>query len=367
MPRKDEQYGGRYVGRGATACVFKPHLRCNNMTNLKNAVGKVFSVREQYEDERDITREIMTLDPRREFTLPILATCDDGIRSFRQSDEIQKCESMTPQRLPNTYHQIIYPYGGKSLQDIMTSRKGTINSFFRFFFALESILKGLVKFNKKGIVHMDVKPPNLMYLKGRMYLIDFGLLFKSNQIYNQDIQQILVDDYLWFPPEFKAYLLPARGSFDVFQKRYMDNFSKNDPLVGQALSKVLGINVQGDLQRFHAEKVAKKTYGTFALQTDVYALGIVLLQLLLWSDYDKKTYARPSTYSVLRGKIYEMIQGMVKMDPRERSTIQQCVDQHAQIKKLYTCLKRKTTDVKASPTTLRVRPNTKLNLCLAKQ
>lgn len=360
-----QQSAGKYIGEGAYGCVFKPHLRCNRLKNIKNSVGKVFNNRDHYEEEENITKQVLKLDPKNEFTVPILATCAE-VKLFRQSDDVHKCEFITPTHEPSQSQQIIYKYGGKSLQDMMSTKNGSIAAFVKLFVSMGPLIKGLQTFAEKNITHMDIKPPNLLVNKNRLYLIDFGLTSKHSEIFTTDMTNILRTDYLWFPPEFKAFLLPASSSIDVLYRRFMDNFAENDPSVGRALRTLLQVNVRKELQELWSDKPAKKSYVQSAAMIDVYSLGIVLLQLLLWSGYHLKEYKRASPYSVLRDQIIEMLKGMLRMDPKKRSSIKAVLQQYTEIMKLNACLKRKTADVKASPGFGNIRPKTKVSLCLAK-
>jgi serine/threonine protein kinase len=340
---KDCQQGGKYLGRGTAGCIFRPHLKCTDVSNKKNSVGKVFNDDDDYENELQMARIMARIDPKGDFSIPIIANCE-GIHYYRHNDEVSKCKLINNTKQSADYKQIIYKYGGTSLQDIMTKQPGTIPRFIKLFMRLEPILEGLKKFNSRSpnapnVVHFDIKPHNLLSLRSKLYLIDFGLLSTHEEVYSKYTTHILASDYPWYPPEFKVYLFPSSSShkdFDKLFNRVQDNFMKVEPYIAHAITTVLKMNVKQELQAFYNDKVPKKEYiQSFANKVDIYSLGIVLLQLYVWSGYHKKKYSersRPSKYSIARDQITELIKGMIAFDPRKRLTIDQVLAQHKRIK-----------------------------------
>ena len=336
MSNKKQQTGGEYVGEGMTGCIFRPHLKCINVSNKRNSVGKVFGDNDEYDNELQMTRIVARIDPHGEFTVPVISSCD-SLHYYRHNDEVSKCKLMTNDRQPNEYKQIIYKYGGTSLQKLMTKHKGSISRFIKLFTRLEPIMQGIKKFNTRtpnapNVVHLDIKPHNILSLRSKLYLIDFGLLSAHDEIYTKNTTNILTSDYPWYPPEFKVFLFPTKGNFITLFKRVQDNFVNVEPYIANAIVTTLHVDVKHDLERFFNDKVPKKDFNQYASKIDIYALGIVLLQLFLWSGYHNKRYSRPSKYSSIRGEITELIKGMICFDPRQRYTIEQALEHFRRIK-----------------------------------
>lgn len=362
----DTQKGGKYIGHGTTGCVFKSHLKCKDVNNIKNSIGKVFIDKAEYDEESRSVEIVKRIDPNNEFTVPLLGKCDE-VQYFRRTDNVASCKMIKENSQdPKTYKQLIYRYGGKSLETVMEGN-GTLNSFWKILTAFEPILKGIEKLTKESMVHLDIKPPNLLMLKDKLYLIDFGLLSSNVEVFKTNRQQILLDDYMWYPPEFKAYMSNNKGTIETLLKRYLDNFEMGDALIRRGIKSILNsANGKQQLEGFYNDKVSRKEYVQFAPKVDVYSLGIVFAQLFVWSGYMRKVYSRPCQNSVLRDHIRTMIKGMLNCDPRNRSSIQQVVVQYEKIMELRKCLKRKTSSVKLSPSAQQVKPKTKLNICLSK-
>lgn len=362
----DMQNGGKFIGDGMTGCVFKPHLKCKDVNNKKNAIGKVFFDKKEYDNESKLVEIVKRIDPNNNFTVPMLGKCDK-VQYFRSTDNIKSCKMIRENSQdPQTYHQIIYSYGGKSLETTL-ERNGTVNSFWKILTAFEPILKGIEKFTKDSIVHLDIKPPNILMLKNKLYLIDFGLMSSNEEVFKKNRHEILIDNYMWYPPEFKAYLLNNKGTIDLLLKRYLDNFEMGDVVIRRGIKSILNsANGKQQLEGFFNDKIPQKEYVKFAPKVDVYSLGIVFAQLFIWSGYMRKVYSRPCQSSVLRDHMKTMIKGMLNCDPRNRSSIQQVVVQYEKIMELRKCLQRKTSSVKLDPSAQQVKPKTKLNICLSK-
>lgn len=307
--------GGKLLGSGSYGCVFMPHLQCKDKKVLKQAVGKVFDDNSNFEDELKKVQELQNvIDPYNTFTIPFLGFCDVG----SQDIELQSCDIMHPSKHAKNYKQIMYKYAGISIHDYMTQNKGSINAFITLIKALEPILQGMHTLTQHSLVHGDIKPANIMVTKRRnkLVLIDFGFLSHTKDIFTKSRLNILMADYPYFPPEFKAKYYHSQQGFDLFYEKVMRNFNANRK-VARAMSTILHINTKDDLERLFTRK--NTTYD--ATKVDVYSLGIVLLELFLWSGWAQKQYYRKVTNAVIRDKILELIRGMIHFDPLQRFNI----------------------------------------------
>ena len=331
--------GGKYIGRGTAGCIFRPHLKCITVSNQKNSVGKVFNDEEEYTNELDMARIMQRIDTKNDFSIPLIASCD-GIHYYRHNDEVSKCKLMDIAIPPMRYKQLIYKYGGQSLEQVMTSgkRSSSITNFCKLFLSLKPILLGIQKFNNRNpnpnVVHLDIKPHNIMLLRSKLYLIDYGLLSAHDEIYQKNRIEILSSDYPWYPPEFKAYVFNNSGDFDKLFKRVNDNFVNVEPVIGKAIVTILKMTPKKDFEVFFNAKIPKKQYIDFADKIDIYSLGIVLLQLYLWSNYHRKQYTRPSKYNTVRYLVIELLKGMIQFDPRNRMSIEEVIKKYNQIETL---------------------------------
>jgi serine/threonine protein kinase len=360
------QKGGKYIGSGAYGCVFNPHLKCKEVNNKKQTVGKVFENHEEYEEEFKVAEYIQKkVDPKNKFTIPLVGSCQ--VAYFRQTDNVKSCDLIQKGKKAEDYHQVMYKYAGKSLEDILKNKKrtGTISSFLKIFKGFGPILQGIKTFQENSLVHSDIKPANIMMLKDKLYLIDFGLLCKFDELFIKDRAGILVANYPYFPPEFKAFGFKAERGFDRLYELAMANFESRMTLA-RALTTTLKMKPKDDLEKFFTDKVPKKAYIQYAGKADIYGLGLVLFQLFLWSGFMDKQYKRPGPNSVVRDMIIDMIRKMLHFDPRARYTIDEAIAHHNKIQQFRECMKRPAKDVLRTPSARNVNPKNKLTVCITK-
>lgn len=366
--KKHKHDGGAFIDNGTYGCVFTPHLKCQDVKNIPKAVGKVFNKARYADEEAGIARRVMKeIDPKGHFTLPVLATCN--VQYFRQSDQFDQCDLAKPHLQPSDYKQIIYPHAGKSLDNIMsdeTPMKGSPTNFLKLLVAFRPILEGLGKFTDKQLIHNDIKPNNIMYKKGKLYLIDFGRVTHHKDMFTRAMVHYLLDDKYWYAPECKAFLHPRSQGAEALYRSVMNNF-KGFRYLSRALATHLRMNPMNDLEAFFDANVPQKQYmQVCASKIDVYSLGFVILDLYLWSEYHEQIYKTNSAKAVIREMVINLIRGMVNFDPRRRSSSEDALAQLDDIVKLMECLKRPMQQVKNSPSAHGQKPKTKLNICVGK-
>lgn len=343
------QEGGKLLGQGSYGCVFKPHIRCQDRSikRIKNGVGKVFENHDEYEQEVKINNLVSKhADPEGLFTLPILAICETV--EARQQNDLRNCRHYNPNK--QTYDQIIYQYAGKSVKDLLAS-KGTPAKFWKLFAAFKPVLDGLVKFQELGYVHCDIKPHNLMILKQRMFLIDFGLWGRDFDIYKKYRLPLLLSNNPYYPPEFKLRFVSKKNStndqtFQLYKGRVLENYGSVQK--AKKLYKSIGINFDNDIQDLYYHSPALSEYTHIASKIDVYSIGMVLYRLFEWCGYSSREFKRQTPQSELVREVKELLKGMLAIDPRKRLSISECVIKYNDILKLQECLKKKTDAIKAS-------------------
>lgn len=306
--------GGKLLGSGSYGCVYMPHLKCQNQNTTKQAVGKVFDTNSNFEDELKNVQEIQNaIDPQNKFTVPLLGFCD--VQS--QDIELQSCDILHPSKHSPFYKQIIYKYAGISLHDYITQHKGSVNAFIGLVKNLQPILQGIHTLIEHCFVHGDIKPANIMVTKSKnkLILIDFGFLTHVKDVYVKSRLNILSADYPYFPPEFKLKYSHHQG-FDTFYEKVMRNFNANRK-VARAFVTVLKMKPKEDLETLFI----RKNTSFDASKIDVFSLGIVLLELFLWSGWVQKQYHRKVANAVMRDKVLELIRGMIHFDPVQRFNI----------------------------------------------
>ena len=167
----------KYIANGSSGCVLKPPIACKNNTNstkqTENSITKIFDNTQIKDDEIYIQKIIEKIDPNNYFTIKLISDCDIDINSY-PATELINCTNFIDTK--KQFSQIIYEDGGLSIDDYIDdiSLPAIELKFF------ERIFKGLTVLENYGILHLDIKPANIVYNSKiqKMSIIDFGALTK---------------------------------------------------------------------------------------------------------------------------------------------------------------------------------------------
>lgn len=259
------------IGEGTYGKVYNPPLLCKGKQLNSKKVGKVFSDKQDYQDELKIARFIENINSSHIFSIPFYETC--------------------PQNL-----QLIYKNGGKDLYDYISENNP--KNFKDIYKNLKYICYGIKTLLDNHKVHQDIKLENIVYDGKKLYLIDFGLMDKTSGIYKN--KSFLKYEYLAFPPEYKRY---------VYDKNYQSYFLNH--LESKSIFYFIKKHIYPDYKEDLTILKEKPTYPTDKI--DIYSLGMVLAQLYRWSNKENK-------------KIAYIIKNMIRFDPSKRWNIHQVLE-----------------------------------------
>jgi serine/threonine protein kinase len=198
MPVKDvrlkkktrKMKGGAFVARGSSGCVFKPALKCKGETVRRE--GKLSKLmRENYaEDEFQQRTLFEPLNVDQNYFIYPDTICTPET-PFNASNEVDKCKLSNLESVDDKDKRILMiTDGGKSLYKPTFIKP---DNMYQIFASFTNIFRGLIKAHDAGIVHMDVKPQNIVTqpkgpvgpqgsAKFQTRLIDFGLSFKIDTL-----------------------------------------------------------------------------------------------------------------------------------------------------------------------------------------
>ena len=315
------------IGEGSYGCIFKPIVTCQKKINVpKNTIGKVFVDYSEFDLEKTIQYKIKKIDPNNEFTIPLYNICD--IAKFSKKDEVNKCTLISNKENTLTeYPQLIYKYGGKDLKNIYKNEKGSVLKFMNLFIKFRPLLVGLKKMINVKYVHQDIKPPNILYDKkaDKLYLIDFGILTYSNDIYTHGNSYVLKYDYPYYPPEYKLY--NHIGSFNKYYNKIIKNYNF-DFLIGKnhvdllwIINEYIGVDVINDLRTIYNNP--KNVFNPSKI--DIFSIGIVILELYIWSKLYNKKFNKNTPIKQLQEKLNLFLRGLIRFNSLERYDINKVI------------------------------------------
>uniref|UniRef100_A0A6C0H5A2 Protein kinase domain-containing protein n=1 Tax=viral metagenome TaxID=1070528 RepID=A0A6C0H5A2_9ZZZZ len=207
------------IGEGTYGCIYKPSLECvNNEYNIldyDNLVGKYGDL-ESNKEELKSTELIEKIDPKNEFHLPTPILCKPKTSGI----DFHTCDVKV-----NNGSLLVMHNGGYDLSNfcknyLMTWLK--TNKISIFLKEFSKLFYGLIVFKKKGIIHYDLKPQNILFNpeKNRIVYIDFGLMTKKNSIIN-DGKMGYEGSFHWSYPLDNYYL--NKKHYDEFMGESMEN------------------------------------------------------------------------------------------------------------------------------------------------
>lgn len=324
-----------FIGKGTYGCVFKPHIPCDSKQKENDSVGKVFDFPEAMKAEEAFLKLMKEIDPEGIFTLPYRGSCQT-VPKFRKTDHVELCEFMKP---GHNYGQILIPYGGKSFKDIMMTKKGSYKLFTKYFELFGPVLEGLdLMLQKHKYIHQDIKPDNLLYYKNKIFLIDFSLMTKVNEVYTKSNEGVLAASYPYFPPEYKYFVSKQQTSTYIVQncmqsykfRSALDTHDSKHTFLD--IYKDAGIHVESEIEEF-VEKRPKQTAFTkhYASKVDVFSLGIVLALLYKWCGLDTYTSTRKSKKQQYIMEVRMLLQHMLSPNPNHRISLAKAIEMHQSI------------------------------------
>ena len=293
----------KYVNNGTYGCVMRPGVPCKRgRPNDSGTISKLFADKVSAAEEIILHNKIVNkIDPEGAFTIKLVDYCQIANPSFRLH-ELGKCGNFSDKELQqHQFYQIIYEYGGYDLD--ACTRKFKFEDLFR---AMHRIFKGLITMEKHGYIHVDIKPPNIVYNPEtqKMALIDFGMAMKSSELYVPENDYIFDHPYPYYPPEFKAI-----SAYYNETKSVLKNILKNWELDITPRSDKEMNNFYSFIQSAQQHLNKKLPFN----KVDVYMLGVTLHEI--FHNCRKRNTAENNSFYAA---VINLVDKMTYYDPRVR-------------------------------------------------
>ena len=327
------------IGEGTYGCVHKPQIKCKDRPRKdSNTVSKLMT-RENANQELGEYSLIDFADEKKEYYLGIPDDCNVDDKNVANLMAIAKCRDFEPKQV-NNYKLLLMKYGGKDLDEFGKEVKQwsktpeNIKKIELFWIEVSRLFRGLNAFKKNGIVHHDLKHPNVVYNQGtnRINFIDFGFMTDKDSIINKcrDSDYWLAQKHHWsFPIEI---VLWNKKTYNRYANGTVSKLAKDFSSVSKEISKQMGyffdcitdfksgtteyknitskmikqfFNLSMNLDKYDYNKFISKSIDT----VDSYGLGISLMYMLRKSmhlldrDFSKRAFllfknmVHPNVYS----------------------------------------------------------------------
>lgn len=398
------QEGGKRIGSGSYKCVFSPSLKCQGSSSRYTESGKNEDayVGALMGDKKDIQQEIKEdkvlkkIDPKRNFTIPILKTCEKVVAEdspgFEEDHEFDECPFKVfnwDNSINKDITQLIYKKGGEDLSNVLINlksrivkifsngskskvqrEKAIINILVNIVVHFKNILNGLCAINKQTFSHRDIKPQNILYDYDKYHIIDFGSMSSfhqclidtsSEEIYKS--HSIDYDDskyyYRYWPVDIGvAYLLlHPDEEFDFSDDPSQHDYTLPDPHnpnrtkknIIELFKKYKGKSNEGEFCR---ESITK--FDVFSVSVAMHEyFPTILTKMLTYVNSLGIKHSMLTKLKTLKPKLDTLISEGLTFDPMDRPTIKKFTKKFSSITKIL-----KSGKVRSPVLSVTISPNT---------
>lgn len=272
------------IDSGTYGCVINPPVSHSDNISMvlipyknekTNDIAKLYKDGvEEFQSELEILEKVKSIDPNNEFTTELKGAMILNRDTIRDP-ELVSCLTKKNKNKSRFYHQIILENGGVRID------KEYSLSYVDFIFKFEVFLKGMLKIQSRNLVHLDIKPANVLISSEKISLIDFGLMTKTRELFTEDNTHILgYLEYPYYPPEFYiAYMIIKYGK--IVPVKLDKLFSQSFLTDSQPLKMKYKRGVQefmNEMKKTKPKEILTKFFTPeLALKSDVFSLAYILV------------------------------------------------------------------------------------------
>ena len=304
MPQKLKS---KLLDSGTYGCVIQPPMYQKSViyksiipykNKNKTDISKIFKREKTFHRELDLLQTVEKIDPKSTFTAKLKGA--NAIQSNSIQRDALECLTknyMKPQE--KIYYQIILENGGVRVdRNYLLKYDDFLNKFLVF-------LKGMTELHSNNLLHLDIKPANVLISNTKISLIDYSLMIEMDKIYDKSNNHMLsAMGYNYYPPElFVSYLLlnsyrnnDVKVLKEIFKKmrklKYFDQrYLLENPMLRQRYISgvkefIVDIIKKGE---FSNEKI----FNNLPQKIDVFSLSMILAALnkrILYTNQREKMF-----------------------------------------------------------------------------
>jgi len=218
------------IGEGTYGCVHRPSLKCKGKKKVdyNNTVSKIMLKDDAAKEMREFML-VSRFDKDNEYHLGTPVECAPDLASQEQLEAVEKCSiGKEIGENPDKYRLLVLKNGGYDLDKFFSkitelwkslkTKRALRAEAEHFWVAVHKLFRGLDFFHRKGIVHFDLKPQNIVYNMDThdMNFIDFGLMDSKPNILRQARRSQLGSLFHWSYPLDCGFL--EEDNFRYFKK-----------------------------------------------------------------------------------------------------------------------------------------------------
>tara|TARA_B100000902_G_scaffold363765_1_gene383232 strand:+ start:154 stop:1275 length:1122 start_codon:yes stop_codon:yes gene_type:complete len=186
------------ISKGSYGCVYKG-IKCNERDKLKkDEISKLQVINKFSAKEMRISEKIIKdIKDHKKYYAPIINSCRANLMEIKE--DIKDCDVLENENDGFILNKMRYVGDKTLIKKLFETKKGSGDELFlrQYFNTYIKLFDSIKKLNDIGIIHMDLKGNNVMYLSGRPIIIDFGLSLDMDRIKKdkEDVFFIYAYDY----------------------------------------------------------------------------------------------------------------------------------------------------------------------------
>ena len=328
--------GGEMIDSGGFGCVFRPPLRCANKTRKHDGISKLQikkNALNEYNTIKSIQKVLKKVPNYKDYYIIDATKCvPDKLTAMDQQNmtcTTLERRNITQKNINKHLKKLMLiqmEYGGISLKKIARSIE-TYSQLVKFYSDLLVFFeRGILPMNNVGIIHSDIKLPNILFHK-KLKLIDWGYTYNLNTKheiipkrfhYNICFGVVLFDKQEIIHEYFKNYEV-NRDNVKLFCEYIVEQFEHEGHY--ESLEEMLDYldvhNLKYIVVEYLSEIVLKYTdektrifdfrtyfYEVYVINCDIWSFLIMLLEVI---DFLNPDLLQESSVKEFRNNIINIV------------------------------------------------------------
>lgn len=343
--------GGEYRFSGAYGCTYSPAMKCTgDAERTPLSISKLMETTDGYKEFRK-RPFLKKVDPDQRFFLWPVRFCTVSPADLTAENDLSPCPIVGSRFRPDLADAVlvIYSDGGTDLYHWKLNPK----QYVEFFVGFGQLLEGLALLHSKNVVHLDIKPSNIVAKelpngKFDFHFIDFSFTSPIRLFDKEDVPNA---NYVYWPYEYrfaKHGFSKAKITDDSITAWHGETLNFYDEL--KAIRYPTRAEAEGNFDMYAAKEKRVDKLDLLLKAVDVYSLGITFLQLYYslighYLEYDTGVgiysievvpeikRANPVVKSIhnrikrdLSQAFFEVVKGMIDPDLNRRFTAREAYE-----------------------------------------
>lgn len=350
-------YGGKLLATGSKSCVIHPNIHCNNnkyKKRSKKLISKIVfgdTAKEYSTREKNINDMIRRIPGYKKWALIFDELCKPPSLndSISIDKDISKCleedtfelhsgiERKKQKLFDKNSIMLIGDYGGITLGDYFSKHfenlkdiKHLEKNFLDCMIKIDPIFRGLVDLQRYNIIHLDIKPNNIVMHGNSFKFIDFGLSNKVNET-NHFLRRSMNEFktarvYVWYPLEY-IFFNATKQELELEKQKIdvdgIDGF-RNHMSMYNYINNFFGRNTINDVNSIikqcnknNKDKFIKEHYSDLIKGVDTYSFGMLMPFLFFTNElleYVEKSEILTEFFTLFRDMCQPYYENRLKID-----------------------------------------------------